>query len=98
MAIRLGILGTGGMANHQAENFAKIDGVTLASCFDVVPDRATAFAERHKIQRVASNADDLIDQVDAVTIVTPDRFHKQGALEVLRARKHLLCEKPLTVT
>lgn len=86
------------MANHQAENFAKIQGVTLTSCFDVLPDRAKAFADRHKIDRVAKNIDDLIDQVDAVTIVTPDRFHKQGALDVLRARKHLLCEKPLTVT
>lgn len=98
MAIRLGILGTGGMANFQAENFAKIKGVTLAACFDLVADRAQAFAEKHGVKRVVPDVDALLDAVDAVTIVTPDRFHQEGALAVLAAGKHLLCEKPLTVT
>jgi predicted dehydrogenase len=86
------------MANQHAEHFAKIKGVTLASCLDVVPGRARAFAERHGIPRAAEHMEDLLDQVDAVALVTPDRFHLEGALTVLKAGKHLLCEKPLTVT
>src|SRR5258706_6103491 len=96
--IRLGIIGTGGMANQHATSFSKIKGVALASCLDVVPGRAEAFAEKHGIPRVARTPEELFEEVDAVTIVTPDRFHQQGALGVLRAGKHLLCEKPLTVT
>src|SRR5204862_6556996 len=42
--------------------------------------------------------DELLDRVDAVTVVTPDRFHVEPSLAVLKAGKHLLCEKPLAVT
>ena len=96
--LRIGIVGTGGMANQHAENFSKIKGVTLAACLDVVPGRAQAFAQKHGVERALERFDDLLGEVDAVALVTPDRFHKDGALAVLRAGKHLLCEKPLTVT
>jgi predicted dehydrogenase len=91
-------VGTGGMANHHADNFNKLKGVTLAACLDVVPGRAQAFAQKHGVKRAVDRLEDLLSEVDAVTLVTPDRFHHQGALTVLRAGKHLLCEKPLTVT
>jgi predicted dehydrogenase len=95
--VRLGIVGTGGMANHQADNFKKLRGVELRSCLDVVPGRAEAFAERHGVRLVAADLGALLDAVDAVAVVTPDRFHYEPALRALEAGKHLLCEKPLTV-
>lgn len=96
--LRLGIVGTGGMANMHAQQFSRIKGVTLAACLDVVPGRAQAFAQKHGVTRAVDRLDDLLAEVDAVALVTPDRFHHQGALSVLAAGKHLLCEKPLTVT
>jgi predicted dehydrogenase len=98
MTIKLGIIGTGGMAGEQAKHFKKIPGVELASCFDVVDGRAAAFAEKHGVARGAGSLEELLAEVDAVTVVTPDRAHHQNAIEVLAARKHLLCEKPLTIT
>jgi predicted dehydrogenase len=96
--LRIGIVGTGNMATQHAEQFARLRGVTLSSCLDAVPGRAQAFAARHGIPRAAERMADFLDEVDAVALVTPDRFHAQGALQVLGAGKHLLCEKPLTVT
>jgi predicted dehydrogenase len=96
--LRIGIVGTGGMAHQHAEQFAKQKGVVLASCLDVVPGRAQEFAAKHGVARVAERLEDLLDEVDAVTLVTPDGAHYEGALSVLQAGKHLLCEKPLTVT
>jgi predicted dehydrogenase len=96
--IRLGLVGTGGMAHHQALHFQKIPGVELASCLDVVPGRAEEFAKKHSVQHVAPDLAQLLDHVDAVTVVTPDRFHAAPALAVLNAGKHLLCEKPLCPT
>ena len=96
--IKLGIVGTGGMANHHADQFKKMAGVELCSCLDVVPGRAEAFAKKHGVKHTAANIDQLLDQVDAVTVVTPDRFHAEPSLAVLKAGKHLLCEKPLCPT
>ncbi len=96
--LRIGIVGTGGMAHQHAEQFAKQKGVALAACLDVVPGRAQAFAAKHGVARVAERLEDLLGEVDAVALVTPDGVHYEGALSVLKAGKHLLCEKPLTVT
>lgn len=97
-SIRVGIIGTGGMANHHADQFGKLAGAEVASCFDLRTDRARAYAARHGVARVAGSLEELLDQVDAVAIVTPDRFHAAPTLAALAAGKHVLCEKPLTVT
>lgn len=97
-ALRIGIVGTGGMANSHAEAFKQIRGVKLAACMDVVPGRAEAFAAAHGIPLATNRESQLFDAVDAVSIVTPDRFHAAGTLAALAAGKHVLCEKPLTVT
>ncbi len=96
--IRIGIIGTGGMAHAHADQFKHIPGVELGSCLDIVPERAQAYAEKYQVKHVARDLDELLGQVDAVSIVTPDRYHATPSLAVLRAGKHLLCEKPLTVT
>jgi len=96
--IKLGIVGTGSMANMHAENFHKIADVELTSCHDVVADCAATFARKHGFKHVAKSLDELLDQVDAVSVVTPDRFHAEPSIAVLRSHRHLFCEKPLTVT
>jgi predicted dehydrogenase len=96
--IRIGIIGTGGMANAHAAAFAAIPGVQLSACMDVVPGRAEAFAARHHIALATSNRAQFFDAVDAVSIVTPDRFHAEPAIASFEAGKHVLSEKPLTVT
>ncbi|MDA0578184.1 MAG: Gfo/Idh/MocA family oxidoreductase, partial [Verrucomicrobia bacterium] len=96
--IKIGIVGTGGMANSHAQTFQAIKGVKVAACYDVLTERATAYADKWKIPHVAKTMNDLLEQVDAVSVVTPDRYHAAPSLAALRAGKHLMCEKPLTVT
>ena len=96
-SIRLLILGTGGMANTHATNFAGIDGVELVAAVDVDQVRVDAFALRHKIARTFTSLDEAIawGEFDAVTNVTPDKIHYPTTLKLLAAGKHVLCEKPL---
>lgn len=96
--IRIGIVGTGGMANAHAGSFANMPGVELTSCLDVVPGRAEAFAEKHGFRSSTNDLDELISQVDAISVVTPDAHHGEASIRILNAGRHLLCEKPLTVT
>lgn len=96
--IRLGIIGTGGMANAHARNYADIPGVELTACMDVVSERSRAFAEQHGFKHAVTEAADVFDACDAVSIVTPDKYHVPILLEAFKADKHVLCEKPLALT
>jgi len=64
----------------------------------VVPEKSAAFSKKWGIPKPASDLDDLINNVDAVSVVTPDQYHFEPAMKTLQAGKHLLTEKPLTTT
>lgn len=95
--IRVAIVGTGGMANMHAQRFREIAGCRLVAACDVVPGKAKQFALKHKIPAAYESLDEMLVQtdLDAVSVVTPDRFHAPVSLECLRSGKHILCEKPL---
>ncbi len=86
------------MAKSHANAYKAIRGVELVACQDVDRARAEAFAAQHGIPFAAQSIDEVLDRSDAISVVTPDRFHAEQSLRVLKARKHLLCEKPLAVT
>lgn len=97
--IQLAIIGTGGMANHQAQQFQKIKGVRLAAACDIDAQRVAAFAAKFGIPQTYTDHRALLRNpaIDAVTNVTSDAFHAPISIDALKAGKHVLCEKPLAV-
>jgi len=95
--VRVGIVGTGGMANAHAGAFLKIKGCRIAAVCDVDRERAGAFAAKHAVRKSFSSMEEMLAGVplDAVSIVTPDPFHAPLSLQAIAAGKHVLCEKPL---
>ncbi len=95
--MRLLILGTGGMANSHASNFAAIDGVSIVGGVDVDPDRLRTFCDEHHIGRQFASLEEALawGEFDAVANVTPDRIHHPTTMQAIAAGKHVFCEKPL---
>ena len=95
--IRVGLVGTGGMAHAHAHTFARMRGCKLVAVADVDRDRAQAFADRFGISEVYTSQADLLkgSDVDAISNVTPDSWHAPLTLEAIAAGKHVMCEKPL---
>jgi predicted dehydrogenase len=98
--IRLGIIGTGGMAHDHARRFQKIRGVRLAACCDIVPDRAKAFAAEYGIPHWYADHAPMLDEgaLDAVAVVTVDAAHAPVSLAVIEHGLAVLCEKPLATS
>ncbi len=98
--VRILILGTGGMANNHALEFAKIPGVSLVAGIDTRAPQLAAFRDKHKIPHGFASIDAAIawGGFDAVTNVTPDAAHYATTMPVLKAGKHILCEKPLATS
>ncbi len=98
--IRIAIVGTGGMANAHAHAFNAIRGCKVVAGVDVDLPRAEAFAKTHGFTEVYGSVEELLAHCDfdAASVVTPDGFHVPCALPLVKAGKHVLCEKPIAPT
>lgn len=98
--LRIGMIGAGGISRIHCEGWAKLKDCELAAITDIKPATSAKRAEEFDIPGVEPTARRLLARkdIDAVDIVTPNRFHKSGAVAALRAGKHVLCEKPLALT
>lgn len=95
--IRVGIIGTGGMANSHAQAAADIRGVKLTACCDISREKVDAFAAKWESPAAYIDYAEMLEKekLDAVMNVTSDDAHCEVALAVLKRGLHLLSEKPL---
>ncbi len=95
--IMIGIVGFGGMGNWHRETLETIDGIKLAGIFDIKEERV-AFAKENNISTYESLEELLTDDnIDVVLIATPNDVHKPIAIQAMRAGKHVISEKPVTL-
>ncbi len=97
--IRWGILGTGFIAHTQTADLIGC-GFTVAAVGSRSQGTADAFAAEFEIPVAHGSYEALVADpgVDAIYISTPHPFHAENALLALRAGKHVLIEKPFTLT
>ena len=96
--VNIGIIGTGGMGGRHAANLnSSVAAANVAAIMDVDEARAQEVAERCGGAAVYTDADQLIgaQDVDAILIAAPDRFHAELTRACVAAGKPVLCEKPL---
>lgn len=98
--IRIGIIGTGGMARWHVEQAKKIKGVTIVSGADVSEERVKAFCGEHGIPKYYTDYREMIarEKLDGICNVTPDSVHAEVAIAAARKGLHILGEKPLAVS
>jgi len=98
--IRVGVIGYGYWGPNLVRNFAEAPGTTITAVSDMRADRLALAQRRHPgIQAVTDVRQMLANPaVDAVAISTPVSTHFELAMQALSAGKHVLVEKPLTMS
>jgi predicted dehydrogenase len=98
--IRWGIVGAGRIAKTFAADIVLAPHASLIAVASRQLSSAQAFADICSVPSAyGSYAEIFADpNVDAIYIATPHSHHKEHAIATLRAGKHVLCEKPVTVT
>jgi predicted dehydrogenase len=98
--IRIGVIGYGYWGPNLVRNFSELGGCRVGMVGDLQADRLARVQSRYPGVAVTTDSAELIDspEIDAVAISTPVSTHYDLALRALRAGKHVLVEKPLTVS
>ncbi len=100
MALRVGIIGTGSIAdNGHAPAVQLLNGMTLSAVLSRDKIRWIEFLKRHASEE-ATVYTSLIDfstdpDIDLVIVCSPDSLHAHHAKSCLLAGKHVLLEKPI---
>lgn len=97
--LRLGVIGAGAFSLCHLEGIAKVKNAELVAICDINLDNAKQKAEEYHIESVYSDYNELLarEDIDAVTLPLPDQVHKEITIAALRAGKHVLCEKPMSL-
>jgi predicted dehydrogenase len=95
--IRVGVVGVGYLGRYHARIYAEMPDVDLIGVADIDAARAGDIAQKHRCQAY-TNAAELLDRVDAVSIVVPTIHHVSVARPFLDRGVHMLIEKPIAPT
>jgi predicted dehydrogenase len=99
--VRIAVVGTGAIAQlTHIPILAKLRGASLVALCDNDGAKARALADRFDVPDVFTDFEELLDsdELDAVVIATPNHLHEPHVLSALRAKLHVLCERPLSLT
>lgn len=95
--IRWGIIGLGKIARIFAEDLQRVDEVALYAVASRSSEKSVAFAKEFEAELAYASYEELIqdENVEVVYIATPHPFHYDLAMQCVKAKKHVLCEKPM---
>lgn len=97
--VRLGVIGSGGMAQSHMSYFDKVKGLKFVAASDVDPATLKVVTSKYNVKGF-DDGHKLIESgdVDAILIATPHYFHPEYSLAGFKAGLHVLTEKPVAVT
>jgi myo-inositol 2-dehydrogenase / D-chiro-inositol 1-dehydrogenase len=100
MTVKLGFIGTGGIANAHLRNISNIDEATVTAFYDIQLERAEDAAQKWDNARAYSDLEQMLDdaQLDAVFICVPPMAHGAAEEAVIARGLPFLVEKPLAIS
>lgn len=97
--IKVGIIGSGFVGLIHIEALRRLGYVDVVALAEIDADRAKQKADQLSIPRAYGDWRDLVEdkEIEAVHICTANFLHFEMAKEILLAKKHVMCEKPLGI-
>ncbi|RLE82118.1 MAG: hypothetical protein DRJ51_02220 [Thermoprotei archaeon] len=96
MTVNLAIIGAGGMGRAYIKAFKQMPEANVIAVVDVDEKRAREVAKEYGVPEYYSDWRKVVkkDEIDAVAVCTPVKFHKEITVGALNSGKHVMCEKP----
>ncbi|HEB52204.1 MAG TPA: Gfo/Idh/MocA family oxidoreductase, partial [bacterium] len=96
---RLGLIGTGFIADVHLQVLASVPEVQVVAVCDVAAERARKLADKHGVPQAFGSLDEMLAnaELDAVHVLVPPALHARLAATCLEKGLHVLVEKPLVL-
>ena len=97
--VRFAVIGCGVISKFHAVSINEIENAELVACFDAYKPGAERFAKEYGV-KMYETLDEMLasPDIDAVCICTPSGLHTPQAVQAMKAGKHIVCEKPMSLT
>ena len=95
--LKVAVIGAGHLGKEHARIYCEMPDVSLVGVVDTNKGVGEAVAQRCNTSYYSS-VEDILDKVDAASVVVPTKFHYEIAKELLSNGIHVLVEKPMTGT
>ena len=98
--MRVGVVGLGFTGDTHTKAYQGVPGVEVRALAGLEADRLAEMGRKYGIPHLYAEWQDLLarDDLDAVSICTPNFLHAPIAIAALEGGRHVLCEKPLART
>lgn len=94
------LIGCGRAGMIHARSYAgKVKNAELIAICDPLAENLKSAQEEVEVQYAYTDYNDVMknNDIDAVIVVTPTKFHHEIVLAAAKAKKHVFCEKPMAV-
>ena len=96
--IPIGVIGSAEIAKRFILESKYVSGVNVAGVYNPNAEKAKAFADEEELEFYTDSLDELFEKTQAVYIASPHFLHHSHIIKALNAGKHVLCEKPITLS
>jgi hypothetical protein len=97
--LNIACIGVGGKGDSDSSDAASCGGNIVAICDvdkNTLAKKGQQFAKAKQYQDYRKLLEEMGDQIDGVTVSTPDHNHGVAAIRAMKMGKHCFCQKPLT--
>ena len=92
--VRIGVIGVGHLGQHHVKHYKTLDNVELIGVFDIDQERSSEISKKFDV-KVFDNLNSILENVDALSIVTNTEHHYKIAEKCIKNKKHVFIEKPI---
>jgi hypothetical protein len=98
--INVACIGVGGKGDSDSNDAGRFGNVVAICDVDetTLNKKAQKFPDAKKFRDYRKLLEEMGNQIDAVTVSTPDHNHGVASLRAMKMGKHVFCQKPLTQT
>lgn len=95
--MKFGVIGTNWITESFISAAREVESFTLSAVYSRTEEKAKEFADQNGAEYIFTDLEEMAasDVIDAVYIASPNSFHAEQAITLMKHGKHVICEKPI---